>query len=104
MPQPKPPTCCNCHLVCGDAVKVSPMFVDDDAHTQDNPSYKCWCPTCFVSKRAPMEPERFGRSIVAVRCSACGWTSVASGRLACPRCGCIRVRPMHGQAIAATMR
>ena len=67
--------CVACNKPIGDGPKRAPV------HVSDGVAQEVFCPLCFVSTRAPMEPRRFAPWLyAAVRCSLCGWESVDFGR------------------------
>lgn len=83
---PDPPlSCCSCKRPVGAGSKQVPVFVDDDSGP-----HRPWCPTCFVFRRAPMEPGRW-REVLPVQCGACGSTSTAFGIATCGSCSSRRV-------------
>ncbi len=78
--------CVNCHADVGPGTKVIPFSVNEDGG-QGGGKPETWCPTCFVTHRAILEPQRFhpGR-YAAIHCNACGFTSVDAGMGCCNQC------------------
>lgn len=97
--------CCNCRAWLGPSHKVSPMLVDEgDPKSATSNTRRAWCPTCFVFKRASLEPGRW-TAIAPVQCANCGWLTVLFGfspkeAPRCTRCNSPRVRiPLLAQVV-----
>lgn len=73
--------CYCCAKPVGDAAKVWPMRVTQ----ADGGPCETWCPTCFVWKRAAMEPGRW-QAAAPLLCADCGFETVSLRGLVCTRC------------------
>lgn len=85
--RPIPNVCAGCHE--GLAPDVLPMDVTED-DGDGRGRIERWCPQCFVSIRARLDARwsvavHVGQ-ILAIRCLACGKTSVDFGAKACGQC------------------
>lgn len=100
--RPNPRVCCNCAAPVGDKAKSDALHVDEGDPQSE---HRTWCPACFVTHRAQMEPGRW-KSTIAVQClsDSCGWKSVSwtfdpREVTRCPRCGCSRTKVLTAAAL-----